>query len=133
MPNLAHLLLGAQGTCLTDIQSALQAAPNLETLLLGRDWCLDQAPNDDITVWDMVLPPRLQHFIIIIIILREQHLSLEYIYPSSLTVPEGCTVSFKGKLKELDGMFGAAGWKLPGGCLKMLDAYGFCDNGLASE
>lgn len=120
MPNLAHLLLRAQRTCLADIQSALQAAPNLKTLLLGQDWCLDQAPNDDITAWDMVLPPRLQH------------LSLEYIYPSSFTVPEGCTISFTGMLKELDGMFGAAGWKLRGGCLKMLDAYGFCNNGLAS-
>ncbi len=119
MPNLAHLILRCQRTCLADIQSALQAAPNLETLLLGQDWCWEEPPTDDSTAWDIIVPPRLRH------------LSLENICPSSLSLPAGCTVSFSGQLRELEGMFGAAGWKLRGGRLKMLDAVGFCHGGLA--
>ncbi len=122
MPNLAHLVLRAHVINPADVQSALHAAPNLETLLLGRDWCIDQPPQEEV------------HFDLdFSTVGRLRHLSLEDIHPLSLTVPEGCTVSLRGKLPELNAMFGRPEWKLHGGCLHTLEAWGYCKRGLAAQ
>lgn len=122
MPNLAHLVLRAHVIDPADIQSALQAAPNLETLLLGRDWCIDEPPQDEtIFEWDFSATSRLRH------------LFLEHIRPLSLTVPEGCTVSLRGELPDLNAMFGRPKWKLHGGRLHILEAWGRCRSGLAAK
>ncbi|BDA45203.1 hypothetical protein COCOBI_06-6860 [Coccomyxa sp. Obi] len=122
MPKLAHLVLRAHVINPADVQSLLQAAPNLEKLLLGRDWCIDQPPQDEVHFdLDFSTTGRLRH------------LSLEHIRPLSLIVPEGCTVSLQGELRELHAMFGRPEWKLHGGCLHMLEAWGTCHSGLAAE
>ncbi|BDA45204.1 hypothetical protein COCOBI_06-6870 [Coccomyxa sp. Obi] len=119
MPNLAHLVLRAKQLRPADVQSALQALPNLQTLLLSREWVHDTSDDASRLACHFVAPASLKS------------LCLECICPASLTLPEQCMLHLTGMLRDLNAMFGAADWKLRGGCLKSVDAWGHCRKGLA--